>query len=265
MKPPSNQILWALGGVGLLVLATARAGLSMPPPPPPVTPDEPPSEPPDANPTPPGSPPPGKTSCGYPAPNPVSSPPKTNKELIDRLKVIIKEENPSAEGNAKAEGYVSNTPYVDALADAIVRSAKLYRIPVDFLAGMAFGESTFNFHAGDALIRKQRSGTTGCKGIEIGPLQIKISTAAEMGFCFVKWLPANGNYWSGDLRTLIAVQAGAKYARWCKDYATARGFPEWCHAYDVYNVGPGNFSKGKRSPYIKKVADAANRYSQLRL
>lgn len=212
MKPPSNQILWALGGVGLLVLATARAGIQMGSPAPKLNPSDPPDNPPDASPTPPGSPPPGKTSCGYPAQLPVQAPPKTTAELVARVKAIILKENPAAESNARSTkqfgGYTAKAPFVDTLADALVRSAKLYRLPVDLLVAHCRVESTFNYWLSDAYIRSQADGVTkGCPrpwptrknsegksyliGKAIGPLQIKTFTASDRGFCFVKWLPEN--------------------------------------------------------------------------
>lgn len=286
IKLPENKTLWVIGGIGLLVLATARAGSQMANPAPGVNPGEPPSDPPDGKPTPPGSPPPGKTSCGYPAQIPVVAPPKTTAELIGRVKAIILSENPKAEQNARHPsepfgGYTGKTPFVDVLADALVRSAKLYKLPIDLLVAHCRVESTFGYYLRDEYIRKQADGVTrGCPrpwptrknsegksylvGRAIGPLQVKTFTASDRGFCFVKWLPENQadgdcNFYlfgrcvskpdprdprrglDPEMRVLLAVQAGAAHLRYTRDRMVAAGYREWCHASEAYYTGVSGF------------------------
>lgn len=136
------------------------------------------------------------------------------------------------------------------IANGLAR-AKENNIPAELITAVCFKESTFSDELDDLAKRIAQNQP-------IGPLQVRPIAFTDVGM--------NVNLLLGqtrEQRVNNSILAGMLYLNKIKrDYLPGKS---WCEALHAYNVGIGDYKKGKRNQaYVNAIIEKANQWTELR-
>lgn len=196
----------------------------------------------------------GSSGCPYP---PQEPPPlkKSWLDLADRIYQRIIEDNPALGREHCDECGGRSVAHV--VAGALSQAWGL-GVPPDLVTAVARRESNFNPYVDRVAysLEISHNGEECIPGSEIGPMQVMPCAFRQVGMDPTRLLHVN--FFE---RVYLATAAGIRYLAWLKSQ-----FPTWCDVLNAYNVGPGAFREGERSPeYVSTIIRWAIEYSELRV
>jgi hypothetical protein len=176
-------------------------------------------------------------------------------DLADRIYQRIIEDNPALGREHCDECGGRSVAHV--VAGALSQAWGL-GVPPDLVTAVARRESNFNPYVDRVAysLEISHNGEECIPGSEIGPMQVMPCAFRQVGMDPTRLLHVN--FFE---RVYLATAAGIRYLAWLKSQ-----FPTWCDVLNAYNVGPGAFREGERSPeYVSTIIRWAIEYSELRV